>query len=360
VSVAETAGPGLRSPDQLAWARSVARETDNLRTALDWAVETPSADHALRLIAPLEVNGIAIGYSAAAWAETVLQVPGASDHRLFSNVASWASWSALARGDVALAERYAGLIGEGSATIASRTRATLAYFEGDLDTARAAGEEWVVRARGTGNGNELSQALIALAMAQASTGNAASARDTAEEGLEVARGTGVPSTLANALISIPWSLLDEDAERALHLFEEGFELGIEMGDALNVALAGTGKGVYYASQGNWHLALDQVRDAIERIKQFGTATGLIGGTLGVAAVTLTALGQFEPGAIVLGASYHLAPGAYERPEQLRVDAAATLIDELGQARYGALFAEGAGMSADEALAALSSTLESLQ
>ena len=37
--------------------RVVARDTDNFRAALDWAVETPSPDHALRLVAPLAVQG---------------------------------------------------------------------------------------------------------------------------------------------------------------------------------------------------------------------------------------------------------------------------------------------------------------
>jgi predicted ATPase/class 3 adenylate cyclase len=366
VAVAETAGPGLRSPDQLEWARAVAREIDNLRTALDWAVDTPSADHALRLVAPLEVSGISTGYSAATWAEAAVHVHGASDHRLFRNVASWASWSAIARGDVALAERYLTMIDEAGArlgsggTAAFRTRATLAHFRGDLEAARRASEEWVARARQSGSANDLSQALVSLAQAQASTGNPKLARATAEEGLEVARGAGVPSTLANALIAIPWSLLDEDPERARQLFEEGFELGQRMGDAVGAALAVTGMGVCDASLGRWDRALDQVRDAIARIRHVGTGAGLIGGTLGVAALVLTARGRFEHGAAVLGASYRFAPGAWPRPEQLRRDAAAILVEHLGQARYETLFSEGAELSADEALAALSSAIDSLE
>ena len=114
--------------------------------------------------------------------------------------------------------------------------------------------------------------------------------------------------------------------------------------------------MYHASRGDWSLALDQVRDSIERITQLGTDTGLIGGALGVAAVALTALGHYEPGAVILGASHHLAPVAYERPEQLRADAAATLIDHFGQPRFDALFAQGAELSADDALATLVATL----
>ena len=42
VELAEAAGPHLRSREMLEWARIVARDTDNFRAALDWAVEAPS------------------------------------------------------------------------------------------------------------------------------------------------------------------------------------------------------------------------------------------------------------------------------------------------------------------------------
>ena len=56
VELAETAGPHLRSRDQLEWIKVVAPDIDNFRAAFDWAVETPSADHAFRLIAPFTLQ----------------------------------------------------------------------------------------------------------------------------------------------------------------------------------------------------------------------------------------------------------------------------------------------------------------
>ena len=53
VALAEAAGPHLRGREHLEWTGVVARDIDNFRAALDWAVETPSPDHALRLVAPL-------------------------------------------------------------------------------------------------------------------------------------------------------------------------------------------------------------------------------------------------------------------------------------------------------------------
>ena len=106
VALAETAGPQLRNRDQLEWARRMAPETDNLRAALNWAVEAGSAEPALRLVTSLAVHGVAIGYSALDWAETSIEIAGAGDHPLFPAAASWAAWSAVLHGDFDRAEVF--------------------------------------------------------------------------------------------------------------------------------------------------------------------------------------------------------------------------------------------------------------
>ena len=93
VGLAEAAGPHLRSREHLEWTDIVARDTDNFRAALDWAVETPSPEHALRLVAPLAVQG-RTGELAMDWAATASTIPGGDDHPLFPVVAAWAAWGA--------------------------------------------------------------------------------------------------------------------------------------------------------------------------------------------------------------------------------------------------------------------------
>jgi predicted ATPase/class 3 adenylate cyclase len=365
VAVVEAAGPALRSPEQIACARALAREAENLRTALDWAGETASPDHALRLVAPLAIHGIAIGYTAGPWAEAAVQVPGAPEHPRYGDVTSWATWSAIARGDLPLAMRYAAMSEEAEARLgtgtamACRGPATVAVFCGDFESARVESEKWAARSRRAGDGLELSQALTMLSLVQGATGMPALALETAEEALAIARDTGIPSALADALNLAPWSLLDEDPERALGLLDESIEVNTRLGDTHGVAMALSGKGVYYASEGDPDAALDQVREAIRLITQGGTVTGLIGGAAGVAAVALTNLGHDEEAALILGSSYRLAPAAYERPEQLRRDATAILVDRLGRSRYDELFAQGDGLIAAEALAVISTTLETV-
>ncbi len=104
VELAEAAGPHLRSRDQIEWARRALRDTDNFRAVLDWALEMPSPEHALRLIAPFTVTGMAIGEAARDWADTATAIPGGDDHPLYAEVAAFASLSASFAGDLERAE----------------------------------------------------------------------------------------------------------------------------------------------------------------------------------------------------------------------------------------------------------------
>ena len=369
VAIAETAGPRLRSRDQLAWAPRMARETDNFRAALDWATEVPSADHALRLVASLMVSGIPIGYAALAWTEIAIDISGATDHLLFAEVASSATWSATSRGDLALAQDHAAKLdaaearlGPGTGT-ACQGPAVLALFRGEFDLARSRTEEWVARSRRDGDSYELSNALTFLVFVQYNTGERAVARQTAEEALQVARSTGIPSTLPIALALVGTSLPPEEMQRALGLVDEAIQVGTQIGDPLSVANAVVAKGFYYAYRGDWDRALEHARDATDRITQAGISVALIGDVMSLTAVVVTRLGpaRAEVAAILHGAGRHFAPGpGHEWPEQLIATAEAKLIDQLGQSRYETLISQGAELSADDALTTLTATLAAVR
>src|SRR6185436_9300669 len=107
----EAAGPHLRGREHLEWRSVIERDIDNFRAALDWAVETPSPEHALRLVAPLAVQG-RTGELAREWAATAMAIPGGDGHVLFPVVVAWAAWGATmgreferAKTLVAVAER---------------------------------------------------------------------------------------------------------------------------------------------------------------------------------------------------------------------------------------------------------------
>ena len=119
VALAEAAGPHLRGREHLEWTRVVARDIDNFRAALDWAVETPSPEHALRLVAPLAVQG-RTGELAMDWAATAVAIPGGDGHPLFPVVAAWAAWGATMRIDFERAEDLVAVAERAQATLGTR------------------------------------------------------------------------------------------------------------------------------------------------------------------------------------------------------------------------------------------------
>ena len=173
VSVAETAGPGLRSREQLAWAQRSRCETDNLRAALDWAVETPSADHALRLVAPLMVHGIAIGYSALTWAETAVEISRRPRSSVVSRRGVVGDLVRHRAGRPRLGRPVRGHDRRRRGPTRSRqrdrrvvARPSWRSFAATVHRARSKCEEWVARSRRSDDDYELSQALIRLAVVQ--------------------------------------------------------------------------------------------------------------------------------------------------------------------------------------------------
>jgi predicted ATPase/class 3 adenylate cyclase len=227
VARAEAAGPRLRGRDQVASNNEITRDNDNFRAVLDWSIETHSPDHAMRLVAPLAVNGMTIGYASMDWAETAVEIPGAPEHPLFPVVASWASWSATMGADLERAAVIATIAEAAEVALGSRQPAacqgpgTLAFFEGDLEGARRHAQEWVERARETGDPYEVGHALILYGSTfQMSEPEQAVA--TIEEALQIGRDAGITSVLSNGLLALgaflPVESID-NAERGLALLK---------------------------------------------------------------------------------------------------------------------------------------------
>ncbi len=99
MGVTEVAGPHLRGREQVQWITKLKDDTENIRVALDWALESESADVAFRLIAPVMVTGIPIGWKATNWAEVALEVRGAETHQLYPLIAGFAALGAALHND---------------------------------------------------------------------------------------------------------------------------------------------------------------------------------------------------------------------------------------------------------------------
>jgi non-specific serine/threonine protein kinase len=354
VQLAETAGPRLRSREQLEWAARMARETDNCRATLGWALETASPDHALRLVAALAVYGVRIGYSALDWAESAVTIPGATDHALFTDVASWATWSATLRLDFDVAAALVARIDAVEAAQGSRKAsacqgpAGYALLSGDLHAALARAEDWVGLARATGDPYEVAYALPNLAGVQNLLGDVAGSLASLEETIRLARQAGIPSLLSLGLTLLAVWLPIEDAERALALCDEAIGVGTALGDGIAVGTALATKGWILAYQGDSPAAFALAVAGAGHLLAVGFVT-VLGAACGLAAVALSDLGRPVEAAVLFGAAQHLmAVDAPDWARQLLADTEASLIEALGRTTFEERLAQGTTLTAAEA------------
>ena len=112
VSFAETAVPTLCGRDEIVWVSRIDREIDNLRAALDWAIDTHDPDLAIRMVSagcapsPAYISGF--NRMVDPVVEAALQVPGATQHPKYPEALVTAAWLAVNRGDTVVAGRHCG------------------------------------------------------------------------------------------------------------------------------------------------------------------------------------------------------------------------------------------------------------
>ncbi len=354
VALAEAAGPHLRAP-HLEWTSVVARDIDNFRAALDWAVETPSAEHALRLVAPLAVLG-RIGELAMDWATTAIAIPDGDGHPLVPVVTAWAAWGATMGGNleraadlVAAAERAQAALGTRLPSVA-RAQWTLWFYRKDFEEARRHAQEWVDLARASGDPCELASALIMLGSALQITEPTLDAASAAvDEAVRVARAAGIDAALAIGLLLLAAWLPYEESERALGLLDEAIEIGTRIGDRSHVSNAIHYKARIAARHGDWPTALLGAVDAAEQTVERGDH-GVASRSLYTAGVALCALGSCEPAAVLFGKSDAMA-GRWGLDWGLEMLAATEVafLAALGEQQVAALAARGAALDFADAV-----------
>ncbi len=358
VARAEVAGPHLRGQDQMAWANEVARDVDNFRAALDWAVEAPSVDHAMRLVAPLAVHGTVIGYASMDWAKSAVEIPAASDHPLFPVVGSWAVLACSETGELDRAGTLVARVEAAEAALGIRTvtgcmtRATLALYRGDLEWARLDAEAGVALARSTGEPYEIAMALTMHGVANGFTADPTVGIASLDEAVRIARDAGLVSVLSTGLMTLAMILPTDDAARAAALFDEAIEIGTTIGDRHAVTTSNAMKALLAARAGQWRTALRASADAAEEQSQFGDPSLMVP-SYWAAAVAFVGLGHFEPAAVLIAVSDALGPRQGPRDGMaLAAETDAEVLEGLGEARLAELRARGAALGLTDAVAYL--------
>ena len=353
---AESAIPNLTGPDGLQWEGRFEREFDNFRTALTWAVDTRDVDTALRVLgmweSPVMSADVNLNTTLRWAAETVLAIPGASDHPRFPAALVVIAWDANRHGDHELAERRCD-----EALVAERhlgtepsislwlARGQIALAKGNLDEAIQHEAQAARLSRARGDNARLAVALATSAGDRAMVGDSAGALTEAEEAMTLARRFGNPRYARGVLAMAGFALGDSEPERALALVREAVELSAGTRTPI-WAIAGD----LTTRHGNRRDALEFFSKAIDDLHWFGMRP-VVGSVLGRVA-DLLAGDDPEAAAVIYGAADTLAPDFVLAPHvvEARHQAAAAMQASIGEKRADELRAQGMAMDEDDAVA----------
>jgi predicted ATPase/DNA-binding CsgD family transcriptional regulator len=324
-ALAERAEPHTRGgPDQMRYLRRLEAEHGNLRAMYRWSMERGEAELGLRLVGALGYFWWRQGHYAEGqqWTEQALELIGGAPPAVGANVFSAAGRVSSYMNDAATSER---LLGEALAlyrklgarrdvgwTLIHLTTPSIGRRD-KYEHAMALCEEGLSLLREADDKAGIAQALTNIGELARAQQGLPRARDAYEEALKVARENG--DGLREAIVLIDLGLAAQyegDAERARALFRQGLTLAVEIG----------------------HLVLK-----VDALAYLAGATG--------------ALGRLKRAARLFGAAeafydaYGFSLQAGDLPEWKR--SRASVCEQLDEATFNALCAEGKAMSLDEAI-----------
>ena len=323
LELAEEAEPKLQGPEARAVMDRLEEEHDNLRLAIEWAVQQTGGEAALRL------SG-ALGWF---WWVRDFHTEGRR-------------W--LARALVASPERRAARMK------ALHGAAWLAHHQRDADAARALLGESLAIARELNDRATVAWTLHCLGRVAYFDNAPQAARSLGEQSLVVAQEVGDPSLIAWAhhLLGLAAYLAADDAAARAH-YERSLTIRRELGFDEGISILLSLLGLVTLRQGDLGQALALYREALCIVQGL---FGPWGSCMPLAAVSRIAAAWSQPRrAVRLGAAATALSESYQTPliplfERPLAEGLALARRVLGEADYAQAWSEGRTMSVDEAVA----------
>ena len=368
LALAEEAEPALTGPEQGAWLERLAREHDNLRAALRWAVERGQIEMEARLCAALwrfwYVRGHLVEGGRRLAGALARGDGDALPPPLRARLLQGAGTLAVSRGDLARAEEalrpalaLARAAGDRRGTAAAlHILGIAAERQGDLAAAACRYEESLRLREAEGDTPGVAMTLQSLGGLARFRGDARRAAALYERSLALNRGLGSKRGVAIALSNLGNLADDErDDARAATLYQESLELLRALGDTTssaivlkNLASTALARGDHRRAAALYAECLDLARGAGDRR---GLALGL-DGLAGAAALrgdraSARLAARLYGAAEALCAAMGLSLEPNERAEREVPIAAARAT--LGEAAFAAAWAAGGALSPEEAV-----------
>jgi predicted ATPase/class 3 adenylate cyclase len=249
VHLAEEAEPALKGPLLVDWLERLEREHDNLRAALQWALESGRSEVALRLGIALERFWVVRGQrneglaflqralaGSAGVAATIRAKALLAAGRLAFNQSNYDQGERLAQEGLALFRE----LGDRRGIALSLNRlGVAAWRRGDFRSARVLLEEDLTLFRELGDRDRVAWSLFMHGLLDNKQGEYARASSRFEESLALFRELGNKRGIAASLTQLAGTLFVSQGNQDLiyPLLEQGLSLDREVGDKEGMAVA---------------------------------------------------------------------------------------------------------------------------
>src|SRR5438270_4049363 len=295
--LAEEAEPALKGPLLVAWLDRLEREHDNLRAALQWALEKGRGEIALRLGIALErfwvVRGLrnegrtfleraltgSAGVAADVRAKALLAAA-----RLAFNQSNYEQGEVLAQQGLAL---FRGLGDRRGIALSLNRLGVAAWRRGDFRSARVLLEEDLTLFREMGDRDRVAWSLFMHGLLDNKQGEFAGASSRFEESLVLFRELGNKRGIAASLTQLAGTLFVSQGNQDMiyPLLEQGLSLDREVGDKEGMAVASLLLGWVALKQGDTATARSRVEESLTLYREMEHREGM--------AEALSMLGKVE-------------------------------------------------------------------
>lgn len=370
---AETLGPLLVSPDEIAARGVLMSDVDDLRAAVTWALDRTDPDEVepgLRIITALVIeSSLRVENGMGAWAMRAVPMLADLPDMHAASVHTALAWMEFHRGEFESAIEHARAVVDQSGPATPAMGSAYSVLGTSL-IQLGRGEEGVTRdlegaerCRGHDDPSitlHVSTLVAGAAMNIAMDGDGKRALPFAEEALTVARDMRSPTAIALAQAAIGRSLLLEDPAAAAVALEESVRLG-EAGsmDAI-VVPALMFLTMARLALGDFTAASDPLARALRRARDSGLDLMVI--LLAESTVELlVATGRHEPAAVLVGAIQQGTLGPLTQHVMATVETFAPAVDQIrAELRPGDRTAAEATGAALDARAVVAFALDALE
>ncbi|MDX1622381.1 MAG: tetratricopeptide repeat protein [Gemmatimonadota bacterium] len=354
------------------WLERLDRELDNLRAAMEWALERGEAGIAPRICAILPAVWFlrGVGEEGRRWLERTLALEDSLEARGRARVLNLIGRLGQVEGDnspevVARFEESLEIYREvGDRSGEARALMNLGNVRRRLEAfeqARGLFEESLGIYRGIGDHFGVCSALMNLGDLANARGDVERARELFAEARDTARAGENPIALAYALQYLGQVALETDElERAADLFEESRAIFEDLGSEPGTAWSDYYLATVARERGDRRRARSRYLEALECFRDVEYPPGIAACLLGYATLDAEA-GRCERAARLLGAARAIRARATTSVSPIETEAARLVEracrEALGEGAFGRLQGEGAEMSPAGAIALAASTGE---